>query len=480
VVYDPIGERFLLVGASAGSQSMSEVWMLVNESWQSLGGAMSRTSFAVAMDPVRNRLVMFGGTTSAPTNDVLTLDLASPAPTWSVLTTSGGPPQARSGHSMIYDPAGDRMVVFGGHLGTGNTNTNDVWTLSLSGTPTWASLSPSGAPPASRHGHVAVCDPLRRQMIVAAGIDTNGTRNDVWALTLDTPAWSRINATTPPPAFQAAEYDRLSDRLIVIGGQSYVGGHYAVQAWGLPLDSPTAWSPLIPAGNGPDEIVYPSSAYDSKRDALVLFGIENVSPGERVGCWGLFFDATTDVLASLLSVDTSPERVRLVWFAPDAPAATSVERRHGGSEWASIGLAAHETPEAIVYEDRAVIPGERYEYRLMLDGPDGPRPMGFATATVPLPPFQPWTRIPILALLGASPNPSSRGLNVAFSLPWQGNVDLDVFDVTGRRRASQKAEFDAGPHFVAMDPGGALPPGAYLIRLRFAGVELNKRAVIIR
>jgi Galactose oxidase, central domain len=480
-VYDPNGERFLLVGTGATSQTTNEVWMLKNESWQRLAGDVDRSSFAVAMDPVRNRLMMFGGMKTGPTTELLALDLASPTPTWSLLTTSGASPQARSGHSMIYDPVGDQMVVFGGFVGPGNKNANDVWTLSLSGTPTWTALSPSGAPPASRRNHLAVYDALRRRMIIAAGIDTNGTRSDVWALSLDSPAWNRINVTGPPPAFQAAEYDRLSDRLVAIGGQSYVGGHYAVQAWGLPLASPTAWSLLTPTGNGPDEIDYPASAYDTKRDALMLFGIENVTPGDRLGCWGLFFDATTDVLASLLSVDATPERVHLVWFAPNALASTSVERRRDGSEWTAIGLATHETPETIVYEDHAVVPGKRYEYRVMLDGPEGPQPMGFATATVPLPPPPPLgTRISILELLGASPNPSPRGLNVRFSVPWTGNVELDVFDVTGRRRASRRDVFDAGWHLVAMDPDGEFAAGAYLIRLRFANVELNERCVIIR
>ena len=83
-----------------------------------------------------------------------------------------------------------------------------------------------------------------------------------------------------------------------------------------------------------------------------------------------------------------------------------------------------------MYEDRTVIPGERYDYRLMVDGPDGPRPMGFATATVPLPPSPPTPapRATILELPGRLPNPSVRGLNVAFSFcPGREAVELDVF-----------------------------------------------------
>src|SRR5262249_21973435 len=52
------------------------------------------------------------------------------------------PPTTREGHSAIYDPVRDRMVVFGGFGGGFYFNhlTNDVWALSLTGRPTWTQL----------------------------------------------------------------------------------------------------------------------------------------------------------------------------------------------------------------------------------------------------------------------------------------------------------------------------------------------------
>ena len=52
-------------------------------------------------------------------------------------------------HTAIYDPVRDRMVVFGGYDGNGNRN--DVWALSLSGSPAWSELTPAGSLPSARH-----------------------------------------------------------------------------------------------------------------------------------------------------------------------------------------------------------------------------------------------------------------------------------------------------------------------------------------
>src|SRR5689334_17205884 len=77
------------------------------------------------------------------------------------------PPSARVRHSAIYDPVRNRMVVFGGL--SGSTAQNDVWELTLSGTPAWHQIVPAGVSPGARSGHAAVYDPVRDRMIVYGG-----------------------------------------------------------------------------------------------------------------------------------------------------------------------------------------------------------------------------------------------------------------------------------------------------------------------
>jgi hypothetical protein len=76
---------------------------------------------------------------------------------WSLL--SFPPPAARVQHAAIYDPVRNRMLVFGGLAGS--SLKNEVWELSLAGTPTWKLLSVAGTPPSARRGASAIYDPVR-------------------------------------------------------------------------------------------------------------------------------------------------------------------------------------------------------------------------------------------------------------------------------------------------------------------------------
>src|SRR2546426_8137529 len=61
-------------------------------------------------------------------------------------------PQWRGGHSAIYDPASDRIIVFGGY-GAHRGMLNDVNALSLSAPPFWRPIAPLNAPPRPRWRH---------------------------------------------------------------------------------------------------------------------------------------------------------------------------------------------------------------------------------------------------------------------------------------------------------------------------------------
>ena len=107
--------------------------------------------------------------------------LATTDGSWDELTPSM-PPSRRSYHTAIYDPVRGRMVVFGGN---DESDRNDVWALTLSGSPVWTQLFPSGMPPSARFEHTSIYDPVRDRMVVFAGVNESSTFfNDVWALTL--------------------------------------------------------------------------------------------------------------------------------------------------------------------------------------------------------------------------------------------------------------------------------------------------------
>jgi hypothetical protein len=149
--------------------------------WSGLPPQSPRTLPTAIYDPTSSRVIVFGG----DTNDVLALSLGD-TPAWGALAASGTPPPARRGASAIYDEANQQLIVFGGFVsnGTNTTYFNDAWALSLGGSPAWRQLSPLGAPPAAREGHVAIYDAAARRMILYSGSTFGSPPVDVWSLTL--------------------------------------------------------------------------------------------------------------------------------------------------------------------------------------------------------------------------------------------------------------------------------------------------------
>jgi hypothetical protein len=143
-----------------------------------------------------NSMIIFGGAreSSVKQNDTWKLSWGTYA--WSQLSVSGTLPHDRTGHSAIYNPTDNSMIIFGGHIGdaVNDTITGDVWKLSLGGTPTWTQLSPSGSAPATRHMHTAIYNPNDNSMIMFGGWGQGGSgdrKSDVWKLSFGgTPAWT--------------------------------------------------------------------------------------------------------------------------------------------------------------------------------------------------------------------------------------------------------------------------------------------------
>src|SRR5262249_21192161 len=167
---------------------------------------------AAIFDPRRRRMLVFGGGLGESGfpfyNDVWALTLDA-TPRWDRLEPAGTRPSFREFHTAIYDPVRDRMLVFGGVSSVElpyATYENSVWGLSLGDVPAWRQLAPTGTAPSPRIGASMVYDPARDRAIVFGGNNPTepGTytyKNDVFELTLgDTPAWRQLAPTGTPPS----------------------------------------------------------------------------------------------------------------------------------------------------------------------------------------------------------------------------------------------------------------------------------------
>jgi hypothetical protein len=279
-VYDPTRQRVLVV--DGGGSVPTQVWAFnpsAQPRWSRLAtkGAPPQQLFvpSVVLDPGRDRLLLLG---SGSSFQVWALDLTG-VPTWHQLPCEGGP-SSRFGHSSVYDPVNDCVIVFGGTSDGGGSISSyfsDVWVLSLA-TGTWSQVIISGPAPGPREGHGAMFDPVRRRMLVFGGhLEDNGRafRNDTWALSLDDPmAWTELEPNGPLPGPRSAfgtVYDPVRRRMLVHGGINAQSGVEPDDLWALALDSTPAWSPIVTAETLRGRS-YPVDVYEPVQDRLLACG----------------------------------------------------------------------------------------------------------------------------------------------------------------------------------------------------------------
>jgi hypothetical protein len=314
-VYDPQEQRLLVVGGARVDGLGNDVWQLTLDqapTWSRV--AMTGTSPAVPepryghsliLDPVQHRLVLFGGYVDGLSGDTWALSL-QPAVEWRRLEFIGPTPPPRTEHTAIYDAPNQRMVIFGGAGATGSLQ--DTWALTFDETPSWQPIDATG-PPCGRDEHAAVYDPVRQRMLVLGGRDDLWNElDDVWALSLDgTPTWQQLTIWGPEPLARfshVAVYDPTGDRILLHGGESFSSG-YLDDLWSLELGGAPTWTALDPGDPRPAERGRHVGVMDLALDRLVIFGGRHMPWPPLGDAWAFGDDVTAapgthDTRASLL------------------------------------------------------------------------------------------------------------------------------------------------------------------------------------
>lgn len=268
---------------SAGAVSnIDGIWSALDPA----GSPSARREYAAVYDRVHRRYVMFAGFTNEQGggyflfNEVWTMDLDDTAPAWSLVTISGVVPGQRHSPQWGYDPARNRLLVFGGYgshyPGSPYAYLNDVWELKLTGSPQWNELLPSGTPPAGRLAGSAVFDVLHQRLVGFGG--TAGLPVDTWQLDLrEQPVWSMVetNGMEPPGSYgMTSIFDAVRNRMVIFGGSTSAGYFDAHNnTWELDLQPDTPqWRQLTPGGTLPLARRSLTSVFDPVRDRMVIFG----------------------------------------------------------------------------------------------------------------------------------------------------------------------------------------------------------------
>jgi hypothetical protein len=230
-------------------------------------------------DPVRKRMLIVGQ--PFPGDPQLwSFDLEN-GTGWTLIPATGAPSSDWWYAAVVYDPVRDRVIVAGRGCCNGE---HGVWTLSLDGPPVWLQMSTVGESPTNREGHSMVYDPLRDRLLLFGGGGDSWAVSDLWELSLaDPPTWRRLTDYQPfPPQARgivhaSMVYDSIRDRLVAFGGRGDphegFGAFMDTTAWELPLGTDTlVWRMLTPSGPTPSGRNKPTAVFDAARDQMVIFG----------------------------------------------------------------------------------------------------------------------------------------------------------------------------------------------------------------
>lgn len=310
------------IGAVSNAPTPVSLWTQL----QPTGTApVARIAVAAALDAANDRLIVFGGKSAAGVlNDVWVLTNAtgvSGTPAWTQLTPTGGPPTARNYAVATYDPASNRFSVYGGN-NQSNQFLSDYWVLTNAngqgGTPVWSQVTPAGLPSA-RAQSAGASDPAGNRVLVFGGVACNSSSctpyNDAYVASnasgaTGTPTFTRLQGTGTNPAARydaTIAYDAAGNRMLMFGGQPSTStspdpSSRVADTWALSSANGTgaaaAWSLINTGTTTPPGREFHSAIYDATNTRLVIFGGAGTDNFTRSDTWTLTTSGTSGTWTS--------------------------------------------------------------------------------------------------------------------------------------------------------------------------------------
>jgi uncharacterized protein (TIGR03437 family) len=238
IVYDPQDRQILLFGGQDFTGARNDLWSysIPSRRWTALNPAAGspkpapRFGHTVVFDSARRRLVVFGGQAAGFFSDVWAYEISANA--WRQLSRDDAGPSRRYGHSVIYEPGRDRMIISHGFTNSGRFD--DTWSFDLNGN-TWRNISPSSGRPLRRCLHHAVHDSINGEMLLYAGCSSGSgpcPQADLWSFDLATHRWTeRTPRDTNPSGREhyGVAFDAGRGRMVVFGGTG--NGGFTNDTW---------------------------------------------------------------------------------------------------------------------------------------------------------------------------------------------------------------------------------------------------------
>ncbi len=270
--YDAARQQVILFGGICGdATALGETWSWDGQRWRELHPVVSppaRAQAGMVYDPVRDQLVLFGGSRGGlPLADTWVWDASG----WSERHPTSAPPAMRS-MEMAFDPVRKNVLLVGGYDATTNARGGggelfDMWSWDGS---TWALVDARFA----RFDGAMATDPDGTGVVLFGGRAP--------ALANDTSRWD--GAAWAQLATRLAPQKRAGARLVLAGPDALLlfGGQGAIDPLGDTwLLRQREWFEQDPT-HSPSARFGAALAYDAARKRVVLFGGTSVAATGRI------------------------------------------------------------------------------------------------------------------------------------------------------------------------------------------------------
>jgi hypothetical protein len=271
MVYDSTHGRMVLFGGGSPSGYLNDVWEfnVGTSTWTNVTptngpSPTPRGGHAMAYDPVRDKIVMHGGSTAPFAHPGDTWEWDTVNRSWTFKPNGGiGGGYGLVGSAMAFDPNRNEVVLFGGRQYFNNGVSE---TYAWNGN-NWTNISPSMSP-SGRAYHMMATDTARSKIVLFGGWQGN-LLNDTWEWNGST--WSQITTTVKPLERHLSGFSYDSERgvMVLFGGwNGYAPQYLWNDTWTSDGQNWTQQQPCdLPS---PRNSV--AMAYDPIRKRHVMFG----------------------------------------------------------------------------------------------------------------------------------------------------------------------------------------------------------------
>ncbi len=184
-------------------------------------------------------------------------------------------PSARHYHAMAYDSQSDRVIMFGGWIGSVSNppyhrHNAETWAYDFN-TNTWADMNPLVNPSGRAEIPIVYNSKIDKIFLYGGRTGIYETSNEIWLYDFDNNTWEqKFPSFTPRAKFgYSIGYDTKNEKVILFGG---VTGFWSFtnETWEYDFSN-NDWRNRNATGDIPIEVVDRPMSYDSKSGKMLLY-----------------------------------------------------------------------------------------------------------------------------------------------------------------------------------------------------------------